>query len=246
LTPGGGSAANAVNDLGQAVGNSDSIAGVSAAVLFENGNVTDLGSLAGEHSDALGINDVGQVVGVSAIQGDRMPFLWEGGAMTPLPTPFGATTWARAINDAGQIAGHGAVNADDTHALLWDDGALVDLGTLGGANSFAYDINGLGHVVGEAARADSFTAGFLFKDGVMQDLSFAHDQPGWRFFRATSINDSGQIVGYAGHSGTGAWAGVVLDPVPEPASGAALLLGLGLLKRRAKKGPPLGRGGGLG
>ena len=55
--------ATAINDRGQVVGNSPTIAGVTHAFLYGDGAMTDLGTLGGTTSYATAINDRGQVVG---------------------------------------------------------------------------------------------------------------------------------------------------------------------------------------
>jgi len=77
------------------------------------------------NSVAYGINDAGQIVGVSSNYcSGGGAFLYEGGAMTDLnsflPTSSG---WeleaATAINDSGQIVGTGIINGQ-VHAFLLD------------------------------------------------------------------------------------------------------------------------------
>ena len=74
-----GSEASGINDRGQVVGQSfDLDSGEPHAFLWENGKMTDLGTLpGGSLSEALGINNRGQVVGWS-ITASRVPHavLW--------------------------------------------------------------------------------------------------------------------------------------------------------------------------
>jgi probable HAF family extracellular repeat protein len=58
-------------------------------------------------SVALGINDLGRVVGYSSISTspDQAPVVWSAGVMIALPTPMGAPGYARAVNRHGMIVG---------------------------------------------------------------------------------------------------------------------------------------------
>ncbi len=95
---------------------------VSHAVLWKNGEVTDLGTLHGDRfSNAYAINSQGQVVGESCPQScenhlhDRA-VLWENGSIFELNSLITnrhsglKLTIAFAINDRGEIAGAFAIN----------------------------------------------------------------------------------------------------------------------------------------
>jgi probable HAF family extracellular repeat protein len=92
--------------------------------------MTDLGTLGGGFSSALGINSAGRVVGFSdTADGERHAFITgpEGVGMTDLGTLGGDFSFAKAINDAGQVVG------DSFFA-----------GTLGATHPFITDRNGVG------------------------------------------------------------------------------------------------------
>ena len=82
----------------------------------ENG-MTDLGSLGGtELGSVNGLNERGQVVGVTTIAGDQQlhPFLWDGAKLIDLiAPPFGGDGNGEAgwINEAGEIVGIAGVPA---------------------------------------------------------------------------------------------------------------------------------------
>jgi probable HAF family extracellular repeat protein len=124
----------------------------------------DLGTLGGAFSWANAVNNRGQVVGRSAVQGGlQHAFLWEDGVMTDLGTlPGGNYSEAYAINNRGQVVGWGTINESTCtgfdgcwHGFLWENGTMTDLGTLGaGFLSYAYSINDRGDIVGISTRAD--------------------------------------------------------------------------------------------
>ena len=130
IVPGQASAAYDVNDLGVAVG----AAGVNVsarepiyeqpfvfhAAIFENGGIQDLLTLGqpgiGDNqpnSAALGINNLGQVVGASQVGQNEgiYPFIYQNGGMQGMVVPPGSVSYgalpsfaAMDINDAGLVA----------------------------------------------------------------------------------------------------------------------------------------------
>ena len=113
--------------------------------------VTDLGTLPGtSSSEALALNDRGQIVGVCSVGEKEKAFVWEKGAMHPLPLPPGSLR-PRAINDQGQIIGTAfGPDLDTRRAVLIDKGILQDLGTPPGEYTEAAGINDRGQVVGKS------------------------------------------------------------------------------------------------
>ena len=129
------SGANAINDRGQIVGASYSQAlHTSHAAYFSRSGVADLGTL-GSYSVATGLNDLGQVVGLSAgPSGAPHAFLTDlsGGPMvdlnTLIPPDSGWTLFeANEINNRGQIVGTGQLPGNDIiHAyILTPEDSLV-------------------------------------------------------------------------------------------------------------------------
>jgi probable HAF family extracellular repeat protein len=75
--------------------------------LWENGTVTDLGTLGGTLGFAVCANNLGQVTGQSNLAGDMAshPFLWDHGVMTDLGTLGGDNGFPNWLNDAGDVVG---------------------------------------------------------------------------------------------------------------------------------------------
>ena len=97
--------------------------------------ITDLGNLGGSFAVARGINDAGQIVGVSETgAGQLHAFVWTiATGMTDLGTLGGANSQAFSINEHGNIAGSSLLVSGERHAFLWTAAAgMQDLGTLAG------------------------------------------------------------------------------------------------------------------
>jgi len=149
--------ANAINELGQAVGNTGTCGGATNhAVSWENGAASQLFDY-GTFALAFGINDQGQIVGM--VGSPETPTfyaaLWQNGAITNLHTlPGDFAAIASGINNHGQVVGSTLDSSFNwSHAFIWQDGVMTDLGTMfpSTANllpTMANQINERGQIVG--------------------------------------------------------------------------------------------------
>jgi probable HAF family extracellular repeat protein len=172
------------------------IVGSSAfqAYLWKNGTMRALGTLGGDTSAALAINDTGLVVGVATTPDySSRAFSWRNGVMKDLGTFGGRHSQAMDVNARGHIVGFATIAGPDTlfHAFLYKSGVMHDLGTLGGDQSFAWAINRHSHVVGYSGAGAEFAT--YWHDGVAEN--FAGTEV---ISHAWDINDHGQIVGDIG------------------------------------------------
>lgn len=164
----------------------------------------DLGFQESDQSEAVAINDNGQVIGSYWIYGTKYYFMWkekEGISLIDLPE----TAVITVLNNAGQIAGNYKNESGNDRGFIWDPNqGFSDIGTLGGDFTQLFDMNDLGQIVGVSeSKKISLVDGrkeqkaFLWANNVMIDLgalSGALGLPGDRSL-ATSINNDGQIIG---------------------------------------------------
>lgn len=191
--------------------------------------MTDLGTLGGS-SDASGINNSGQVVGIYDTASNSTPhgFLWQNGTMSDLGTLGGSTSYAVRINQSGQIVGYAATTGNGAmHAVVWQNGIMTDLGAYGNSTSYGSGINNSGQIVGAAftAPGNNVRHAILWQNGIMTDLNDVTLGSGWILDWAFAINDYGAIVG-TGINPSGQTHAFLLTGVPEPSSIA--LAGLGV------------------
>ncbi|HEV2804474.1 MAG TPA: hypothetical protein VGW57_06020 [Chthoniobacterales bacterium] len=163
---------------------------------------------------ATGINEQGQIVGISGICDQavgrytaKSALLWDkNGNIVDLGN-LGAPWWNTPtnINQRGDVVGFAGDPAfpegDILHAFIWTakDG-IRPLGALPGhIHSEAYGINEKRQVVGVSCDADFIDCrAFIWENGVMTDLN-ALKQPTYpgRLEQAKDINEAGEIVGRA-------------------------------------------------
>ena len=201
------------------------------------GDITDLGTLGGEYSDAFGINNdalVVRVVGQSrTAAGFLHAFFWTPpGPMIDLGTLGGGYSVASDINNHGQIAGQSGDEAlNQRWAVVWTNTggtwAIENLGTVTGAccadaqginNGSAADPTTVAVVGSSEGHAVVWTKSAT--GWVIQDLGTL---PGDMFSSAEDVNDHGAIVGRSVSK-----TGVISGFLWTAATGMFRLSGLGV------------------
>jgi probable HAF family extracellular repeat protein len=158
--------------------------------------LTDLGTLGGNSSLALGLNDAGVIVGNSRTTTNARPLLafrWQQGAMSNLGSLPGSTfSRAFSINRDGAAVGEAftAPSPEISRAVIWAQGGITDLGTLGAATgAVATDINDRGQITGgSGGRAVMWDAQGIRDLGTISTVATATS-------RAAAINNHGHVVG---------------------------------------------------
>ena len=212
----GNTSASGINAWGEIVGGYSSLNGWEHAFAWRNGLLTDLGTLGGSFSAALGVNIRGDIVGVSspASRFPLHPFLFSHGLMHDLGSFGGNVAMAYAINDNGDVVGFSNTASNlDQRPFLYSHGRMHDLGTLGGTYvdrgegasaivNYATAINNRGQIVGSSLAPDGSMHAFLYRNGTMTDLNdlvnltAINGPKGFLALAiANGINERGQIVG---------------------------------------------------
>ncbi len=211
--------AYAINYTNLIVGNSTLVGDfVYHGFRWSNGSMSDLGTIAGNYSSAYGVNNLGEIVGETSVSlanpNEVNAFIYSGGTMTSPAglKPLGANySSANGINSFHVIVGQTSIppagGVTNIHAFVYTNGVGVmkDLGTLGGGYSDARAINDAYIIVGESDAVDSTsgatnTHAFVYTNGVgaIKDLvASGASALGATGSSASSVNNVGQIVGYA-------------------------------------------------
>ena len=168
---------------------------LSASTIY---HATDLGVLpGGNYSEAVWINNGGQVTGYAYVGADYHMTYWSPSTgLKDMGALNGTAGDGNEINDAGQIAGYGSTAAGAYRAVRATyPGGMVDLGTFGGPQSVARGLNGNGDVAGWAMTSTfSNLAAIWVNGGPTLNLGTL---PGGAQSYAYDVNGAGHAVGYS-------------------------------------------------
>ncbi|MFZ0797350.1 MAG: hypothetical protein WAM98_06145 [Terriglobales bacterium] len=167
---------------------------------WENGKMTDIGSLGGTCGVPGRLNNRGQAVGISDLAGDQVfhPFYWDRNrGLLDMGTLGGPTGEALDISDSGLAVGT-ADRADGTHhAFVWQDGVMTDVGVVpGDLCSNGRASNSRGQAIGTSTDCmGNVEHMFLWQNGAIHDLT-ALILPGsdLQVFETWDMNDRGEIA----------------------------------------------------
>jgi len=151
---GGTARANGINNRGQIVGSSQTASPtIGHAVMWEDGQITDLGVLPGDSlSTTGGITQSGLVVGLSlptTTYAGGHPFRWQLGVLLPMSPSYQTDSLIvslAGVNESGTVAG---IRRGGREAVVVENGVTWVLpGLEGSVGSSASGINARGDVVG--------------------------------------------------------------------------------------------------
>ncbi|HEX7896688.1 MAG TPA: hypothetical protein VF950_02950 [Planctomycetota bacterium] len=141
-----------INNKGQVVGRFNVDAWTIHAFSWKPGTPpADLGTLGGSYSEAVAVNDNGQIAGNSSLPNDPRTHAFRtsvGKPLTDLGSIFaGGFSTAVAMNKNGHVAGNADFDGSTFNAFL-NDNRMRNLGTLSGPDGGVQDVNDLKDVVG--------------------------------------------------------------------------------------------------
>lgn len=188
----GNSQANAINDVGEVVGTSDTDAAGTDGFIWTDGSGL---SAFGVEGGATAINEQGYAAGVRVVGGDDIAFLRNPDGtlqnLGNLGDPFGFGTQVHDINAHNQVVGSSHDIDSVQRAFRWSPGVGMEALPLpaGAEGSSAQGISDNGDIVGYA----------LYDDGTRRAIVWANDGsivelPGANAY-AVGINNNGRIVG---------------------------------------------------
>lgn len=211
-----------INDNGVVVGSAvvkvpDNPEQSERGVLWQrNTHYTILGTLSentGYDSAATWINNSGITVGNSSehvgpgFDYETHPVMFTPNGIVNLGVKNSVGGWATGINNASQVVGYlyFSTPVQATEAFLYQNGVMTPLGypvpTIGYSQAYAINNNGL--IVGTAQFSGSGYGANLhavsYANGTWTDLGTLGTHQYWKY-AATSVNDSGVIVGNWGYA----------------------------------------------
>ena len=169
----------------------------SSAYFLQNGQYSRPSTFPGA-SLPVGLNDAGEVSGTLFIESQPGAFTWGSNTLLKLPAGNGVqNSLGFGVSSTGVVAGGLAGGASDIFAATWAPGAAPSFVSNAGSN--------LGESLALSINSSGTAAGLLFNGGMQTEAAiFTSDAvtgigvyPGAMASVATSINESGVVVGFS-------------------------------------------------
>lgn len=184
------------NNRGVMAGNAD-FGPETHAALWDNGTLTDLGTLGGQYASATDVSDNGFVVGESTLNPNNWTkhhaFLWANGQMKDLGTFGGDTSYAHVVNNLGHVLGIAEDEAKVYVPFFYDGTKKRHVPAIGSATLSPRDMNNLDEIAGASS-----VGAFISTQGKSHLLMNLLDdsREGWdRLDDIVGINDAGDVTG---------------------------------------------------
>ena len=147
-----------------------------------------------DSTQALGINNNGDIVGLYVQANATHGFVYTAGTFTSIDVPGATQTVARGINDSGLIVGFYSTQSKDGVGFLFDGTTFTDLAKRDYLITVPYGINNAGDVVGYYGNGGSNPDfhGFKWSGGTFHTLEVGFTGE----TIVTGINNHGYITGY--------------------------------------------------
>jgi uncharacterized membrane protein len=187
--------ANGINDNSSVVGQFIDAKGIAHGFIYEEESFCQLDYPDSTGTNLLGINNLGQVVGMFTTPTGTFGLFYDRGTFSP-PLSYpgaGNLTIANGLNDRGEIVGVFQDATPGEHSFLYKAGRFQAVGYPGAKETGASDINNSGQIVGDFPDPKG-THGFVFLEnpGIFGP---AVDYPRATVVALRAINNGGVIAG---------------------------------------------------
>jgi probable HAF family extracellular repeat protein len=198
------SSGNAINNNGQVVGLMSLTPPFpqeppqQAFLYTPGGSVVDIDNVVDRQSNALSINNAGDVTGSlstgaclitfasPSCLGNTHAFIYKGSGLVDIGTLGGTYSAGWSINDHDEIAGVSSVTGSSlNHLFLYAQGHMRDLGTVAGESFVNAEINDRGEIVGSAANSAGVGSSFIYRGHSFEKIPLIAD----------SLNNKGEVAG---------------------------------------------------
>src|SRR6266850_174359 len=186
--------ANDINNHGQIVGQCTDANGVVHGFVYNDGVLCQVDYPGGRNTNVIGINNLGQMVGMFGTLTGTFGFVYDRGTFGQLAFPgAGNLTIANGINDRGEIVGVFQDTSGVGHGFLYKAAQYQPLQVPGAKETTVEAINASGQIVGNYPDTKG-THGFVYLENAGV-FFMPVDCPNTKVTALRAINNEGQIAG---------------------------------------------------